>query len=125
MFKTKKKKIQEYLQNISDGHKTAFDLLLSDYINGTMKEKLSATGLQKIELYIDWIDNEKCIDIQGRYGNYYVESQIYPHEFSVSFDQNEADDDVIHSLTDKEQVYQMISDTVHKIKKKAKNGPDR
>ncbi len=41
-----------------------------------------------------------------------MDLQVYPNEFSVSFDLDEPDEDVIYPLESKEQVYRVLSDTV-------------
>lgn len=115
-FMTKKRKIQNYLDTKTNAEKCAFDFLLCDYLNGTLKMTLESFGIKKISIYIDWSDHLKCIDIQGRYKKYFVESQIYPHEFSVAFDLIEADDDITYPLGSKEQVYNVFSATVESLK---------
>jgi len=112
MFITKKKKIQKYLEQKADDNKCAFDDLLSDYLDGSLKENLEHVKIKKVEIHIDWFDDVKCIGIQGRYKDYYMDMQIYPNEFSVSFDLDEPDEDVIVPLESKEQVYSVLSDTV-------------
>lgn len=112
MFTTKKKKIQKYLEQKADNNKCAFDDLLSDYLDGSLKENLESVKMERVEIHIDWFDDIKCIGIQGRYKEYYMDLQIYPKEFSVSFDLDEPDEDVIYPLESKEQVYSVLSDTV-------------
>ena len=63
MLMFKKKKIQVYLNNVGDP-KTAFDLLLCDYLNGSIKKDFESIGFEKISIHIDWLDNYKCIGIQ-------------------------------------------------------------
>ena len=112
MFTTKKRKIQKYLEQKAEDNKCAFDDLLSDYLNGSLKDKLESVKIRRVEIYIDWHDDMKCIGIQGRYEKYYMDLQIYPNEFSVSFDLDEPDEDVIYPLESKEQLYSVLSDTV-------------
>lgn len=112
MFTTKKKKIRKYLEQKADDNKCAFDDLLSDYLDGSLKENLESVKMEKVEIHIDWFEDIKCIGIQGRYKEYYMDLQIYPKEFSVSFDLDESDEDVIYPLESKEQVYSVLSDTV-------------
>lgn len=112
MFTTKKKKIQKYLEQKADNNKCAFDTLLYDYLDGSLKENLESVKIKKVEIHIDWFDDVRCIGIQGRYKEYYMDLQIYPNEFSVSFDLDEADEDVIYPLESKEQIYSVLSDTV-------------
>ncbi len=46
MLVFKKKKIQVYLNNLSDS-KTTFDLLLCDYLDGSIKKDLETIGFEK------------------------------------------------------------------------------
>ena len=112
MFTTKKQKIKRYLAQKTDGNKCAFDFLLSDYLDGTLKENLMSIGIEKAEIHIDWLDDFKCITIQGGYKEYYIASHIYPNEFSISFDLDEPEEDTTYPLESNEQLYSVISDTV-------------
>ena len=110
MFTTKK--IRKYLEQKEDDNKCAFDALLSDYLDGSLKENLESIKIKRVEIHVDWFDDIKCIGIQGRYKEYYMDLQIYPNEFSVSFDLDEPDEDVIYPLESKEQIYSVLSDIV-------------
>ena len=112
MFTTKKKKIRRYLESIPDADKTEFDLLLFDYLNGILKSNLEDMGISKTDIYIDWHSHMKCIGVQGRFKKYYMDLHIYPDEFMVAFDLDEADEDETYALTSKEQFYQILSDTI-------------
>ena len=41
-----------------------------------------------------------------------MDLQIYPDEFSLSFDLDEPDEDVVYPFESKEQLYTVLSDTV-------------
>ena len=110
IFKTKKK--ARYLQNIHPKERTAFDMLLAEYLDGSLKGGLQSLEIAQIEIYVDWQNDHKCIGVQGRYKNYYMDLQIYPDEFKVAFDLDEADEDETYALTSKEQFYQILSDTI-------------
>lgn len=116
MFITKKKKIRRYLEQKSESDKTAFDFLLCDCLDGTLKTDLESLGIAKNEIHIDWLDDIKCIGIQGRYKEYYADIQIYPNEFSISFDLDEPDNDISYTLESKEQLYSVISKTIDSLK---------
>ena len=116
MYTTKKKKIRRYLEQKVDGDKCAFDLLLLDYLDGTIKEDLTSIGIKNTKIHIDWFDDIKCIGIQGRYKEYYMDLQLYQDEFSVSFDLDEPDEDVTYSLESKEHIYHILLDTVRILK---------
>ena len=83
---SKKKRIKVYLNNKSVGIRTPFDSLLEEYLSGDLKDKLSEIGLDKISIHIDWLDNHKCIGIQAKYNEYYMDCQIFEDEFILSFD---------------------------------------
>ena len=113
MFTTKKKKIKNYLEQKEESDYSTFNLLLYDYLDGSLKEYLSYIEIKKIEIYIDWrLDDYKCIGIRGRYNEYFLELQIYPDEFSISFDTDEPDDDTTYPLESKEQLYKLLSSTI-------------
>jgi len=109
MFATKKRKIQRYLEQKPDRDKCAFDHLLSDYLDGSLKKDLESLNIRRVEIHIDWLDDIKCIGIQGRYKQYYLDLQIDPTELSISLDRDEPDEDVIYPLESKEQVYNLLS----------------
>ena len=116
MFFTKKKKIQKYLEQKAESDKNVFDFLLCNYLDGTLKTDLELLGITKNEIHIDWLDEIKCIGIQGRYNKYFVDIQIYPDEFSISFDLDEPDDEITYILESKEQVYRVLSETIDTLK---------
>ena len=47
MFFTKKKKIQKYLEQKAESDKNAFDFLLCNYLDGTLKTDLELLGITK------------------------------------------------------------------------------
>ena len=116
MFMTKRAKIQRYLAQRADECSCAFDALLRDYLDGSFKEKLTTMDIRRGALYVDLREDEKCIDVQGRYQRYYVEMQIRPNEFSVSIDLVEPDEDVVYPLESKEQLYRVLSDSILALK---------
>ena len=114
MFTTKKKKILKYLSQKSETT-SAFDIILSNYLDGSLKENLSSIGISKTEVHVDWLDTIKCIGIQGRYKSYYMDLQIYQTEFSISFNLDEADEDITFPLECKEQLFRVIIDTIKRL----------
>ena len=116
MFASKKKKIQQYLNQKTESDKNAFDFLLCDYLDGMLKTDLESLGITKNQIHIDWLDDIKCIGLQGRYKEYFADIQIYPDEFSISFDLDEPDDDITYALESKEQLYRVISETIAMLK---------
>lgn len=123
MFKTKKRKITEYLEAKKQEEYTAFDRLLAEYLSSVLKEKMQSFGIQKVDIYIDWSENgkqgddySKCIGIMGRFREYYVDSQIYPKEFFFTIDPDEPDETEFIPLESAEQYYTYIQATLDKIK---------
>ena len=112
MFVTKKKKIKKYLEQQATDDKSTFDFLFSDYLDDTLKRKLAEIGISKIAIHIDWLEDVKCIGIQGRYKEYYLDLQIYQNEFTVSYDLDEADEEIEYPLQSKEQFYNVLLDTI-------------
>lgn len=71
--------------------------------------------MTKIEIHIDWFDDMKCIGIQGKYKKYYMDLQIYPNEFSLSFDLVEPDENTVYPLESKAQVYAILSNVIQAL----------
>ena len=115
MFKTKKKKIELYLER-KNGDFSPFDELLADYISGKMKEQLENMGVKKVDLHVDWHDDIKDSDIiiQGRINKYYVESQIEPEEFGIGCDPEEPDEYSYHPLESREGLYSAFEKTLRR-----------
>jgi hypothetical protein len=116
MFTAKKKKIQQYLNRKAESDKNAFDFLLCTYLDGTLKTDIKSLGITKNEIHIDWLDDIKCIGIQGKYKKYFADIQIYPNKFSISFDLDEPNDDISYALESKGQLYRVISETMDMLK---------
>lgn len=111
MFRTKKKKIQTYLNEKSSEQFTAFDELLEDCLSGKMKETLTELGIGKVETHIDWLPDYRCIGVQGVYNHNYLDLQIEPTEFSLGCDMVEPDDHTCYPLESKKQVYDALKRT--------------
>lgn len=84
-------------------------------MSGQLKERLLQLSLEKTEIYIDWLDDYRCIGIQGKYQKYYVELQIEENEFSIGYDAEEPDDPQTYSLETKEQVYSVLENTLKQL----------
>ena len=115
MFTSKRKKIARYLQNIPVQERTAFPMLLADYLDGSLKNDLLSLGMTKLEIHIDWYDDFHCIGVQGKCKNYYMDLQIYPNQFTIAFDLDEADDSTEFTLDSKEQFYHILSNAIHQF----------
>ncbi len=117
MCLSKKTKIRKYLEQRAQDS-DAFDLLLADYLDGGMLQKLKALGITRPEIFVDFNKHLKCIGIQGRYGAYFADVQIYPDEFGLAFDLDEADEDVLYPLQSREQVYLALSEALRALPRK-------
>lgn len=106
MFQTKKKKIVNYLETKQSAETlTAFDTLLHDYLSGNLESEFEAVGLSGITIHIDWLNDYKCIEVEGSYSKYLIEIQIELSEFSIAYDEDEPDDYKTHSLMSKDDLY--------------------
>ena len=105
----KKKKISKYLSDKQSVQKiTAFDILLSEYLSGGLKENFIKMDMRQIEIHIDWLSDYKCINIQGKAGDYFFDIQIEPKSFSVAYDKDEADNATEFELQDATEFYSTI-----------------
>lgn len=106
-FQSKKKKIASCLAGLSQ--RTAFDMLLQEYLDGALADKLGRIGITKLEIHIDWLPDYRCIGIQGRFGKYYVDIQIEPEEFTVAVDESEPDEPAVYLLESAESFYKTVA----------------
>ena len=114
LFKSKKKKIEQYLASKAHNY-TAFDKLLADYQIGSLGKEIIQLGVEKAEFYIDFLDDYKCINIQGKYRGYFIDIQIEENEFSIAYDQDEPDEPQGYALVTKEDFYTILVDTLKKL----------
>ena len=119
-----KSRILQYLQQKSGEAFSAFDELLKQAVDGTLKTNLCAIGLSNVSVYIDFGEEYRCIDVQTRYCKYYVEMQIEAEEFTVAYDLDEADDYTSYPLLDSESFYDAIKQVVRAIEQKQATASD-
>ena len=112
MIMTKKKKIRKDLDSIPKDNWTAFDELLNDWLSDELKRRLVGFGITKTEFHIDYLDSYKCIEIQGKYAQYYVDIQIEKEKFFIACDPDEADETEWCPLESAEQFYETVSNTL-------------
>lgn len=112
-FQTKKKRIQKYLDGKASAM-AAFDELLREYLDDTLRQKLNGFGISKAEIHIDWLDDYKCIGIQGQLGGGNIDIQIEETQFSIAFDQDEPDEGQAYDLEAASQVYAVLKDFVNR-----------
>ena len=115
VFMTKKKKIRLYLEQKSEEEYSAFDCLMAEYLDDTLKRTLVSAGMCRIEIHVDWFEDIKCIGIQGQYAEYLADIHIYPEEFDIAFDKNEPDDDVTYPIESKQQFYDILFETMRTL----------
>lgn len=96
MFSLKRRKIEAWLRTAAP---SPFAALLRDWHTGAMAEKLALIGITKPDFHIDWHDDYRCINIQGRHNRGYVDIQIEESEFSLAADPDEPDDPAFFPLT--------------------------
>ena len=109
MLMTKKAKIRKYLEAVGKDSRSAFDRLLSDYLDGKLSEKLQQIGIDKLDIHVDFLDDYKCIGIQGKYKQNFVDIQIEKTEFSIGCDPIEPDEHDYHPLENEELFYAAIT----------------
>lgn len=113
-LQSKKKKIEKYLESKKSAT-SAFDKLLKDYLNDNLKQNLTNLGVLKTDIHIDWLNDYKCIGIQGKYHSYFVDIQIEEQHFSIAYDKDEPDDPKEYALEKADQVYSVLESTLRNI----------
>lgn len=109
MLMTKKAIIRKHLETIGKDDWSAFERLLSDYLDGKLSEKLQKIGIDKMEIHIDFLDDYKCIGIQGKHKRNYVDIQIEKTEFSIGCDPIEPDEHEYYPLENEESFFATVS----------------
>ena len=105
MFFTTRKKIDFWLKAAAP---SPFSELLGQQRSGQMQVQLEALGLTKQEYHIDWLEDYKCISLQGRFEKRYVDIQIEPDAFTIAVDKDEPDDPAEFPLTSAEGFYRVV-----------------
>jgi len=117
MFQTKKKKIAHHIDSIPADQFTPFDHLLYDYLHEELNARLSKMHISELKYHIDWLDDYKCIAVDGECNQLFINIQIESSEFSIAYDADEPDDYASYALIGKEQFYQTVKATVNEILK--------
>ena len=119
LFRLKEKKIRQYLEGRKDEF-TVFNSILSDYVDGSFQSYFKELGVTGIELHIDWSEDYKCLELQGRYDRTYVDIQIQETtqgaEFGIAVDPDEPDIEEDHVLESKESFYSACRNVIMKEK---------
>ena len=112
----KKKKISQYLtQKQCFQELTAFDNLLSQYLGGELKQKLSMLDFNTISFHIDWLADYKCIGVQAKFGEYFFDIQIFQDLFAIAYDEDEPNCDAEFELTSVTAFYNAIENIISKL----------
>ena len=109
MLMTKKVKIRKHLETIGKENWTAFERLLSDHLDGKLSGKLRQIGIDKPEIYVDFLEDYKCISIQGKYKRDFVDIQIEETSFSIGCDPVEPDEHDDYPLQTEDSFYAALS----------------
>ena len=109
----KKEEIWEYLSSLGND-KTVFDQLLTDCMDGTMKDILESYSFRHLEIHLDWNEALKRIGIKGRYRycNTNIDIEIYPDKFTVAYGAGEPGVGTTYSLVSKQQVYNSLQNLI-------------
>ena len=84
-FMTKKKKIRKYLDDKPKEKYTTFDLLLLDYLDGSLEKQLKSTGLRWNAIEVTWDDDVQFIAVDSSYHGYAMDLVVYTDEFVIIF----------------------------------------
>ena len=118
-FMTKKKKIRKYLDDMPKEKFTAFELLLSDYLDGSLEKRVKTTGLKWSNIDVVWDDDGKLISIGSSYHGYSMDLWIYSDEIVIFFTaeddrpeelEPEACKEQHLPLENKEQIFDLIKE---------------
>ena len=81
----KKKRIRQYLDDKPKEKYKAFDLLLSDYLDGSLEKLLKATGLGRCGIDVTWDDDVQFIAIESSYHGYSMDLVVYTDDITIFF----------------------------------------
>ncbi len=112
-FKSKKKRMQQYL----DSHRenlSVFDEFVTEYLNGALQSFFIEQGVTKIEIHVDWFDDFKCLELQGFLNKNCIDLQIYEKQFGLAADPDEPDISDWYELLSKEYVYDICKESLTK-----------
>ena len=111
----RREEIRLYLDGIPDKNRSAFDHLLSEYLSGRMRERLEASGLNRIVICTGRPDFRLGIDIEARFGKYYINLQIEPASFSLAFYEYGPDEYEDFPLLSPDQPYAAVKALAEKL----------
>ena len=108
MLSSKRKRMIAYLDSIERQQWSPFEVLLDHCMSDQLFDTIAQIGVTGISCHIDFLDDYKCINIQGRYKSYYVDLQIEQEEFSIGCDSVEPDEHKVFILESPEYLYSII-----------------
>ena len=116
MFLSKKIRIRNYLDSIEKNQWYPFEFLLDDYLSGKLIDYLAEYGISKLSFSVDFHDDYKCINVDGKYKSYYIDLQIENNEFSIGCDPAEPDDHKYFKLESPEYLYSVVNAEIRSLK---------
>ena len=116
MFLSKKKRIHNYLDSIEKKQWSPFEFLLDHYLSGQLINTLAKYGISNLSCYIDFLDDYKCINVQGKHKSYYIDLQIEQKEFSIGCDPVEPDDHKCFILESPDYMYSVVRTEIQSLK---------
>ena len=115
MFLSKGKRIQNHLDSIEKKQWSPFEFLLDQYLSGQLLTILAQYGISKLSCHIDFHDDYKCIQVQGKRKSYYIDLQIEQKEFSIGCDPVEPDHHKFFLLESPEYFYSVVSAELYSL----------
>jgi len=112
MFCTKRRKIQIYLASHNACDAQPFCSVLRAGLSGELKAWFTGMGFKKVSIHIDWLDDYRCVGVQGVFSGYYLDLQIEPTQFSVGYDPDEPDEHRYYPLESPDQIYEVVQQTI-------------
>ena len=116
MFLSKKKRIRNYLDSIVKEQWSPFEIILEQYLSGQLLNTLAEYGISRLSCYIDFRDDYKCINVQGKHKSYYIDLQIEQKEFSIGCDPVEPDDHTVYYFESPKYLYSVVSAEIQSLK---------
>ena len=110
-----KRRIQNYLDSIAKEQWTPFEEMLEQYLNGALLDKLSQCGIGNLSCTVDFLDDYKCINVNGKYRSFYIDIEIEQKEFSIGCDPIEPDEHTYFLLTSSQDLYATVTKTIESL----------
>lgn len=108
MFLSRKKRIRSYLDSIGKEQWSPFESLLAHWLSGQLLDTFAGYGMTSLRCHIDFMDDYKCINVDGKFRSYYIDLQIEQKQFSLGCDPDEPDEHKVFSLSSPEYLYSVV-----------------